>query len=82
MYRLLLDMSNMNTNDMNRSQLNKSDMTGLHKYKSNMTNLQLYNSRMSSLQKNKYSPQLGCTDNSDCTSLGHSYGCLLYKCTD
>jgi len=27
-------------------------------------------------------PGVACTDHSDCTVLGHKYGCLLYKCTD
>lgn len=27
-------------------------------------------------------PGVACTDHSDCTVLGHRYGCLLYKCTD
>ena len=25
---------------------------------------------------------VACTDHSDCTVLGHRYGCLLYRCTD
>eukprot|EP00092_Neocalanus_flemingeri_P087349 GFUD01110228.1.p1 GENE.GFUD01110228.1~~GFUD01110228.1.p1 ORF type:complete len:231 (+),score=56.76 GFUD01110228.1:1-693(+) len=27
-------------------------------------------------------PGVACTDHSDCTVLGHRYGCLLYRCAD
>eukprot|EP00092_Neocalanus_flemingeri_P067530 GFUD01082443.1.p1 GENE.GFUD01082443.1~~GFUD01082443.1.p1 ORF type:complete len:355 (-),score=94.32 GFUD01082443.1:11-1075(-) len=29
-----------------------------------------------------FSSQVACTDHSDCTSLGHMYRCLLYRCAD
>ena len=27
-------------------------------------------------------PEVGCLDHSDCTQLGHKYGCLIYRCVD
>ena len=27
-------------------------------------------------------PEVGCLDHSDCTQLGHKFGCLIYRCVD
>ena len=27
-------------------------------------------------------PEVACLDHSDCTRLGHKFGCLVYRCVD